>query len=134
MLLSQEEWDTVQDLIEVIAKALEVARDKEIIGSSLDADLVLYIDEKLMGFLNPLSKELRFLFITSSVSLAAIEEADDNAIHSDNFAVSVQSSEFEKCNRCWHRQQSVNQSIEYPDLCSRCEGNITEQSEQRVYF
>ena len=131
---TQEEWDTVQDLIEVIAKALDVARDKEIIGSSLDADLVLYVDEKLMGFLNPLSKELRFLFITSSVSLAAIEEADDNAIHSDNFAVSVQSSEFEKCNRCWHRQQSVNQSIEYPDLCSRCEGNITEQSEQRVYF
>jgi isoleucyl-tRNA synthetase len=131
---SDEEWQTVQGLNETVAKSLEVARDKEVIGSSLDADLTLYVDEKLMDFLNPLSEELRFLFITSNLSIAPLNKANKDVLHGDNCAVSVKKSEFNKCNRCWHRQEGVGDSEKHPELCPRCENNISNQSEQRQFF
>ena len=131
---SDEEWQTVQGLNETVAKSLEVARDKEVIGSSLDADLTLYVDEKLMSFLEPVSEELRFLFITSNASIAPLNEAKKDALRGDYCAISVKKSEFSKCNRCWHRQESVGDSKENPELCSRCENNISNQPEQRLFF
>ncbi len=131
---SDEEWQTIQGLNETVAKSLEVARDKEVIGSSLDADLTLYVDEKLMSFLEPVSKELRFLFITSNASIAPLNEAKKDALRGDYCAISVKKSEFSKCNRCWHRQESVGDSKENPELCSRCENNISNQPEQRLFF
>ena len=131
---SEEEWLTVQGLNETVAKSLEVARDKEVIGSSLDADLTLYVDEKLMSFLEPVSEELRFLFITSNASIAPLNEAKKDALRGDYCAISVKKSEFSKCNRCWHRQESVGDSKENPELCSRCENNISNQPEQRLFF
>ena len=131
---SDKEWQIVEGLNETVAKSLEVARDKEVIGSSLDADITLYVDEKLMSFLKPVSDELRFLFITSNVSIAPLNEAKKDALHGDNCAISVKKSEFNKCNRCWHRQESVGDSKENPELCSRCENNISNQSEQRLFF
>ena len=131
---SDKEWQIVEGLNETVAKSLEVARDKEVIGSSLDADITLYVDEKLMSFLKPVSEELRFLFITSNVSIAPLNEAKKDALHGDNCAISVKKSEFSKCNRCWHRQESVGDSKENPELCSRCENNISNQPEQRLFF
>ena len=131
---SDEEWQTIQGLNETVAKSLEVARDKEVIGSSLDADLTLYVDEKLMSFLEPVSEELRFLFITSNASIAPLNEAKKDALRGDYCAISVKKSEFSKCNRCWHRQESVGDSKENPELCSRCENNISNQPEQRLFF
>tara|TARA_B100001750_G_scaffold242128_1_gene254992 strand:- start:1809 stop:4610 length:2802 start_codon:yes stop_codon:yes gene_type:complete len=131
---SQEEWGIVQDLNEAVAKSLEVARDKGVIGSSLDADLTLYADEKLISFLKPFSKELRFLFITSNLSILPLNDAKKNTFHAKNYAISVDKSEFDKCNRCWHRQESVGESKDHPELCSRCENNISSQSEQRLFF
>ena len=131
---SEEEWQTVQGLNETVAKSLEVARDKEVIGSSLDADLTLYVDEKLMSFLEQVSEELRFLFITSNASIAPLNEAKKDALRGDYCAISVKKSEFSKCNRCWHRQESVGDSKENPELCSRCENNISNQPEQRLFF
>ena len=87
-----------------------------------------------MGFLKPVSEELRFLFITSNVSIAPLNEAKKDALHGDNCAISVKKSEFSKCNRCWHRQESVGDSKENPELCSRCENNISNQPEQRLFF
>ncbi len=131
---SDEEWQIIQGLNETVAKSLEVARDKEVIGSSLDADLTLYVDEKLMSFLEPVSEELRFLFITSNASIAPLNEAKKDALRGDYCAISVKKSEFSKCNRCWHRQESVGDSKENPELCSRCENNISNQPEQRLFF
>ena len=100
---------------EVAAKALEIARDKKIIGSPLDADLTLYANHELTEFLEPFADELRFLFITSSATIKSIDEVTDEAVHGENFAVSITQSDYEKCNRCWHRQESVNQSKHHPD-------------------
>ncbi len=128
------DWEIIQDLNEVAAKALEIARDKKIIGSPLDADLTLYANQELIEFLEPFADELRFLFITSSATIKSIDEVTDEAVHGENFAVSITQSDYEKCNRCWHRQESVNQSKHHPDLCSRCEANIGDASEVRLYF
>jgi isoleucyl-tRNA synthetase len=121
-------------LNEVAAKALEIARDQKIIGSPLDADLTLYASKELTEFLEPFADELRFLFITSSATIKSINDVTDEAVHGENFAVSITQSDYEKCNRCWHRQESVNQSKHHPDLCSRCEANIDDSSEVRLYF
>ena len=128
------DYEMLLDLNEVAAKALEIARDQKIIGSPLDADLTLYASKELAEFLEPFADELRFLFITSSAAIKSINNATDEAVHGENFAVSITQSDYEKCNRCWHRQESVNQSKHHPDLCSRCEANIEDSSEVRLYF
>ena len=128
------DYEMILGLNEVAAKALEIARDQKIIGSPLDADLTLYASKELTEFLEPFADELRFLFITSSATIKSINDVTDEAVHGENFAVSIIQSDYEKCNRCWHRQESVNQSKHHPDLCSRCEANIDDSSEVRLYF
>jgi isoleucyl-tRNA synthetase len=39
----------------------------------------------------------------------------------------------EKCERCWHRSQSVGQSTVHPTLCGRCIENIDGDGERRQY-
>ena len=41
--------------------------------------------------------------------------------------------EYEKCERCWHRHESVGENDLYKTLCSRCIVNITKDGEVRLY-
>jgi len=85
-------------------------------------------------FLKPFSNELHFLFITSSVELKKLSEAPMDATKGAGFAAMVKSVDQNKCNRCWHKNKTVGKSNTHPELCSRCEGNISEDGESRIYF
>ena len=56
---------TVMEAAE-LSKALEEKRTENIIGSSLDADIIIYCSRDLYNTLNALNGELKFIFITSN--------------------------------------------------------------------
>ena len=130
----KSEWKKIQDINEAVSKSLEISRDQNIIGSSLDAELILYLDQGMEDFLKPFSDELHFLFITSSVELKKLSEAPMDATKGEGFAAMVVSVDQNKCNRCWHKNKTVGKSKAHLELCSRCEGNISEDGESRSYF
>jgi len=70
-----------------------------------------------------LGDELRFLFITSAVTLEKGEA----------LAVSVQKADGDKCERCWHILPTVNSDPAYPGLCPRCVENVAHGGESRQY-
>ncbi len=124
------DWDRLNEINTVALKALEVARDDGQIGSPLDAHLIISAGKDTHDFLSQFSEELRFLFITSSVDL----RLDDNNESNDEVRVEVNKSNDEKCGRCWHRQQTVGDSAEHPEICGRCISNITDSPEERSFF
>ena len=130
----KSEWKKIQDINEAVSKSLEISRDQNVIGSSLDAELTLYLDQEIEDLLKPFSNELHFLFITSSVKLKKLSEAPMDATKGAGFAAMVKSVDQNKCNRCWHKNTTVGKSNTHPELCSRCEINISEDGESRIYF
>ena len=127
---SNVEWDQLNQINAIVLKALEVARDDGEIGSPLDAHLEISADQKTYDFLTQFSEELRFLFITSSVDL----EMDDSLDSNEKMRVKVKKSKSEKCGRCWHRQETVGDSDEHPEICARCISNIGDSPEERSFF
>ncbi len=127
---SNVDWDQLNEINAIVLKALEVARDDGEIGSSLDAHLEISADQKTHDFLTQFSEELRFLFITSSVDLQMDNSLDSN----EKMRVNVKKSKAEKCGRCWHKQETVGDSDEHPDICARCISNIGDSPEERSFF
>jgi len=127
-------WSVMDVVQQAAAKALEVARDKGVIGSSLDASLTFYVDNELAELLTSFGEELHFLFITSDATIASKDDIPKGAIATDGIAVSVEKSQHQKCIRCWHKDESVGQTSEHSELCIRCIGNAMGEGEVRLHF
>jgi len=128
------DWLMIDVVQQTVAKALEVGRNEGVIGSSLDASITIYADDELADLLASFGQELHFLFITSDATLASADNKPQGSVEVDGVAVSVLKSKHQKCIRCWHRDESVGQSSDHPELCARCIGNITGKGELRLHF
>jgi isoleucyl-tRNA synthetase len=109
-----DRWERIWEIRSVVTKALEDARKEKGIGLSLDAQVHLYLPEKTFAFLKPYEKELKSIFIVSSVTLHA--EKDEKA----EVRADVLRAEGEKCERCWNYDISVGGHQEHRTLCQRC--------------
>ena len=127
-------WTAIDVVQQTVAKALEVGRNEGVIGSSLDASIIIYADDELADLLASFGEELHFLFITSDATLASVDNIPQGSVKIDGVAVSVLKSKHQKCIRCWHKDESVGQSSDHPELCGRCIGNITGRGELRLHF
>jgi len=126
--------ETARQINPFIRKQMESMRSDKIIGSSLDAEVDLYCDEKTYSALSQLGDELRFIFITSYARIHSLSDKTDNCIEAgEGVFIKVSQSEHEKCVRCWHHQQDVGQNSEHSELCGRCVENVVGSGEQRVY-
>ncbi len=128
-------WDNVYAIREVVNQALELARKAGTIGSALAAEVTLYVDEEKRVLLQPLADELRFVLITSGVSLEPFEDKSQAAFEGEisGLAVLVQPSEASKCVRCWHRVSDIGADSEHPELCGRCVENVSGTGESRAW-
>ena len=116
-------WADLIRVREDVNVALENARKDGLIGGSLEAALHITAPEATYQNLARLGDELRFLFITSAVSLEK----------GDALAVTVQKADGDKCERCWHILPTVNHDPAYPGLCPRCVENVAHGGEIRHY-
>jgi isoleucyl-tRNA synthetase len=131
---SDDDWARAIAVREVVNKAIEDLRAKGVLGSSLEAEVSLYADEVLYESLSKMKDELKFILITSKANLKPLSEAPESshAATLEGLRLDVNAATFEKCERCWHRVESVGQDDKHPTLCSRCIVNVDGQGEKRV--
>ncbi|MCD6055117.1 MAG: ileS [Gammaproteobacteria bacterium] len=128
-------WDALMPIRNEVNKVLEQSRNKGEIKSALGANVNLYCqNETVYQQLQALGEELRFVFITSSVSLSK-DSAPQDAVKSaiSGLSVLIAPSSHLKCERCWQHQADVNNDSHYPGLCGRCVQNVGGTGEQRCF-
>jgi isoleucyl-tRNA synthetase len=131
-------WSQVIAVREGVSKVLEKVRVAGKIGSSLDAEVTLYVDPQLHELLLRLGDELRFVLITSAADVRPLEDKPGDAEESQlsnqkTIWVRASASPHAKCVRCWHHRADVGRHADHPELCGRCVANVTGTGEQRRY-
>jgi isoleucyl-tRNA synthetase len=117
----EEKWEKILSVRDEAAKALEIARTAKIIGHSLGANVTLYADETRYDFLRSIEGDLPAILITSSASVARIEDAPADAYTAENLdgvKILVTVPAGAKCARCWMYSPHVTE--ENGELCERC--------------
>jgi isoleucyl-tRNA synthetase len=109
-----QRWAQLFELREQVLPRLEESRVAKLIGSSLEARVVLTAGEspELRDLLERYKDELRYLFIVSEVELEGPA--------ADRPHVRVERAVGEKCERCWNYSARVGESERYPTACERC--------------
>jgi isoleucyl-tRNA synthetase len=133
--LDNEFWQTMMKVKTEVNNALEKARNEKTIGGSLEAKVVLYVNDKNAELLARLKDELRFVLITSEALVKPLSEKTQSAIalnESDIF-VDVLIADGDKCVRCWHHKPEVGSDPKHVGLCNRCIDNIEGNGEVRHY-
>ncbi len=117
-------WKQLLAIRTVVLSALEQQRREKVIGSSLEARVVLHVVPVLHRFLQAYEKDLPTLFIVSQVVVRPTDHpAGETHLGSDDglgMSVNVVKAEGEKCERCWNYRASVGNNPEHPTLCDRC--------------
>ena len=131
--------DTVwADLLAVRAevnKALEVARNEKLIGSSLQAEVTLFANAELAAKLHLLGEELRFVLLTSKVMVQEVSAQPEGAQATEvaGLWLQVAVSTAAKCERCWHHVDDVGAHEGHGDICGRCVTNVAGEGEVRRF-
>lgn len=115
----REKWDKIIAVTDDVKKVLETARSEKVIGSSLEAKVVLCCqDDALYEFLCGVKTELADIFITSQVDVQ--KGSGGTAIDVQGLGVQVLHADGEKCARCWQYHTDVGGDVDHPTLCGRC--------------
>jgi isoleucyl-tRNA synthetase len=115
------EWEQLYAVRDIVLRALEEARVAKKIGSSLQAKVRLEASGSTLELLQRHQNDLRYLFIVSQVELGA-----GNA---QGIVVVIDSTDGEKCERCWNYSTRVGESERYPTVCERCVAALKEIEE-----
>jgi isoleucyl-tRNA synthetase len=109
-----DRWERIWEIRFIVTKALEEARKEKKIGLSLDAQVRLHLPEKVYQFLQALKRDLKSIFIVSSVTLFPVSKEEKEV------RAEVLRAEGEKCERCWNYDVTVGRNEEHRTICQRC--------------
>jgi len=126
-----EKWLKLRDLRTEANKVLEQARTGKDIGSSLEAKLLVYVNNpNLRSLLETLNQttgnhvdELRYLFLASQVELLDSPDRLSGmkyATVTETLGIGVADADGVKCDRCWNYSLNVGSFELHPLLCDRC--------------
>ncbi|HET6633122.1 MAG TPA: isoleucine--tRNA ligase [Rhodanobacteraceae bacterium] len=131
-------WADLLAIREAASGVLEGMRKGGTIGASLQADVDVYLDDKLRSRYAEAAGELRFVFITSGLALHPLADKPADAVgvtlDAGEAWVAAKPSSAAKCVRCWHYRDDVGSHADHPELCGRCIDNIDGQGEDRQWF
>jgi isoleucyl-tRNA synthetase len=133
--LGRDYWEQLMEVKDAVNKCLEDARNEKLVKGSLSAEVTLYASDALLADLKRLGEELRFVLLTSEVTLKPLAEGGDaRSTDLEELKVAVAASEHKKCARCWHHREDVGTHSDHPELCGRCISNLPEgPGEERRY-
>jgi isoleucyl-tRNA synthetase len=109
-------WARIRAIRDQANKAIEDLRTAGTVGASLQATLAITAGADDAALLRSLGDDLRFVTITSAVTV------NDG----DELSISVSPSSATKCERCWHYVDDVGTHLAHPTLCGRCVSNLAE--------
>jgi isoleucyl-tRNA synthetase len=130
--LSRDYWQQVMAVKTAVNKEIEEARNRKEVGSGLSAEVQLYVAPALKQTLSALGDELRFVLITSAVTLSD-ESNEGQATDVAGLRVKVIASPHTKCVRCWHYRADVGSHANHPEVCARCVDNVAGPGEVRYF-
>ena len=112
-----EELESLRDRVyQEVERKREIGEIKNALDSSIEITLTSDIFEKIKPFADEFNK---FLICSNcEINLGKKEN------------IEVVKSNLEKCSRCWHKVEELNDS----DICPRCESNISGAGEDRSSF
>lgn len=117
-----DKWEKLIRVREEVARALEQARNEKKIGSSLEASVRLYVNER--SALLEQKAFLPSLLIVSQVDLVSLDKKPDAVptvtLNGETLAIEVLPARGEKCERCWVFNEDVGSDTDHPSLCGRC--------------
>jgi len=116
-------WARIREIREAVNKEIETLRAAGQVGASLQAEVTLTVDEDDMATLASLGADLKFVFITSAITLVA----------GHALSISASASNGTKCERCWHYCDDVGTVPAHPTLCGRCVSNLEGAGETRTF-
>jgi isoleucyl-tRNA synthetase len=116
-------WSRIRELRDAVNKDIEALRADGKVGSSLQAEVSLELSAEDYALLNSLGQDLKFIFITSAITLVA----------GDALRTVVTASSNEKCERCWHYREDVGHDAAHPTICGRCTSNLYGSGEARHF-
>jgi isoleucyl-tRNA synthetase len=120
----KREWDRLLEVRREVARALELARARKLIGSGLEAAVrISSAPEDLPALLRAKRAVLPTLFIVSRVELTPAPSRAGVRYESQDIpglVIEVDRAPGEKCERCWTRSEEVGRDADHPTLCGRC--------------
>jgi isoleucyl-tRNA synthetase len=124
----EQNWnDFILHVRSLVLGKLEEKRRDRIIGSSLEAKVILYaqrVSPAQYDFLKPYEGLLQALFIVSQVELIGVDQlpmkADNLHDLAEGLEVEVVKAVGNKCERCWNYRPAVGTFADHPTLCDRC--------------
>lgn len=106
-----KDMDVLFDLRKKVLKALEDARNENMIGKGLEAQLILHLDDETKAVLDRVVSNPAQWFIVSKVTFA---DAGDEVV--------VAKASGHVCPRCWNVTEDTNDD----ELCDRCHEVMSE--------
>jgi len=113
-------WDRLFRIREDVLSRLEEARVAKVIGSSLEACVIVHPAPINEDLLKHYWNDLRYVFIVSQVRFA--EPVGAPVLDH----IEIKRAEGEKCERCWNYSTHVGESSKYPTICERCVAALEE--------
>jgi isoleucyl-tRNA synthetase len=120
-----ERWSRLMVLRERVLAKIEPLRKDKVIGSSLQARVVLSGAPADLPWLESHAADLPMLFIVSDVALETSGGGRDAEGESPRIA--VERTDGVKCERCWRYVRSVSTDPAWAGLCDRCRHALVEQ-------
>ena len=122
-VISSSDWARIFEIKDIVNQSIERLRNENKLKGSLDSNVIISANEEDKSILDKLGSELHFVFISSQASVI------------DGVTLSIQIDQMsdDKCTRCWHRDSTVGESKDHPEICSRCEENIDQSGESRSF-
>ena len=108
----EEKWEKLLSVREPILKEIELMRGDKILGSSLEARIVLTVNIDDYSFFLENAQLLKKTLIASEIDILESEK--------EGIKVNVEKTLYKKCDRCWMHFDEENFSKKDIGLCLKC--------------
>jgi len=119
-------WARIREIREAVNKEIEVLRVAGQVGASLQAAVSISANAQDLALLQSLGDDLRYVFISSTVTL----------LQGETLAVHARAASASKCERCWHYVEEASAAsgldAAHPTICGRCISNLFGSGESRL--
>ena len=128
-------WPALIALKADVARELERLRTLGALGSSMEADVTVFVPDALGSQFAAMHDELRFLLITGDAKVANLSALPATAVKAsqEEVWIEVKPSSSPKCVRCYQLRADVGSDPNHPQICSRCVINVEGPGEERRF-
>jgi isoleucyl-tRNA synthetase len=105
------------------------------LGSSMEADVTVFVPDALAPQFALMHDELRFLLITGDARVANSSALPGTAVKAsqEDVWIEVKPSTNPKCVRCYQLRADVGSNPNHPQICGRCVINVEGLGEERYF-